>query len=426
MKDYLIRTLRQELKPAQGCTEPVAIALAAAYAAKHMTGKMKKIELELSGNMLKNAMGVGIPGTGMIGIDIAAILGVIAGKSESALEVLEAVTPEDVKKSVEMRALDMVKISISTRPEKLYIRARIISEDGHWVEAEIIDVHDQLVRITSDSETIFEKQKEEKAVHVIGNEDKQTSVKEIYDFAMSVDVEDVRFILEGVKLNKALAEDGLDKDYGLQVGKSIRRSIEKGWLTEDYKTYALMNTAAAVDARMDGSKLAAMSNSGSGDQGITAYVPVFSTWEKLGKSEDELIRALVLSNLLPIHMKKKLGRLSALCGATVAGVGASAGIVYLLGGNYDQTIQAMKNQIGGITGLFCDGAKTSCALKVANAVDASYNSALTALSGFGIQGYEGIIDEDIEKSITNMASLGNEGMRRVDEMILDIMVKKTK
>jgi L-cysteine desulfidase len=427
VKDFMIRTLRQELKPALGCTEPIAIALATAHAAKHFNGELKAIELELSGNMLKNAMGVGIPGTdGKIGIDLAAVLGVVAGNADKALEALEDITKEDVDKSVEITKKDIVTINVSSRPEKLYVYGKLIAEDGSFVEAEIINVHDRLVSITSDKGVIFQLEEKEETAVEIKSEDLKTSIKDIYDFAMSVDIEEVRFVLEGMKLNVALAEDGLNKAYGLQVGRAIQSNIEKGVLSDDYKNSALMNTAAAIDARMAGSKLAAMSNSGSGDQGITAFVPVATIWKKIEGTEEQLIRALVLSNLVPIHIKKQLGRLSAICGATVAGVGAAVGTVYLLGGTYEQMLMAINNQIGGITGLFCDGAKNSCAMKAANSVDAAFNAAVTALNGFGIQGYEGIVDYDVEKSIQNMAVLGSEGMQRTDEMILEIMVNKTK
>ena len=425
MKDYLIRRLKEELKPALGCTEPIAIALAAANSAKHIKGELSAIELELSGNILKNAMGVGIPGAGMTGIDIAAILGAISGNPEKGLEVLEDITSDDVEKGKLIKENDIVTVKVSERPEKLYIRARIYNQEDKWVETEIIDIHDRIVSIKSENEVFFEKVKEEEKIELESDE-KEITVKTIYDFAMDVDIDKVRFILDAVKLNSILSEEGLKGEWGLQVGKSIKKSIEKGILQEDYKNFSLMNTAAAADARMDGSKLAAMSNSGSGNQGITATMPVYSVWLKAKKSEEKLIRALLLSNLIPIHMKKSLGRLSALCGATIAGVGASAGIVYLLGGDYDQMIKAMKNQIAGITGLFCDGAKTSCALKVASSVDCAFDAAIVALNDFGVRGFEGFNDDDIEKTIKNMARLGNEGMAKTDHMMLDIMIEKAK
>ena len=426
MKDFLIRTLKEELKPALGCTEPIAIALASAYAGKYLEGSIAKIELELSGNILKNAMGVGIPGAGMIGIDIAAILGLVAGNSEKGLEVLEDINKNDVEKSIVIKEKNIVSINVSNRPEKLYIKVRLIDEEGQWVESEIIDVHDRLARIESNSGLIFEKEITTENNVAFKSEDKKTSVKAIYDFAMTVDIKEVEFVLEGVKLNLALSKEGLEGEWGLQVGKTMKKNIENGLLGDGYKTYSVMTTTAAVDARMDGSKLPAMSNSGSGDQGITAFLPVYSMWEKAKLDDEKLIRALVLSNLIPIHIKKQLGRLSALCGATVAGVGASVGIVYLMGGDYNQILKAISNQIGGITGLFCDGAKTSCSFKVANSVDAAFNSAMIALDGKGIRGYEGIVDDDIEKTIRNMAVLGNEGMKKTDEMILDIMIEKAK
>ncbi|BEP29081.1 L-cysteine desulfidase family protein [Helicovermis profundi] len=426
MYNYFIKTLKKELKPALGCTEPIAIALATSKASKYIDGEIVKIDLELSGNILKNAMGVGIPGTGLIGIDLAAILGMIAGNSDKGLEVLADINDRDVKESVLLREKQIVKINVTSREEKLYIKATLYNKLGESATVEIVNIHDNIVKIETDKEIIFEKEIEGKIANQIKDEEFITTVKDIWDFALNVDINDVDFILEGVKLNKALSEDGLKNKYGLQVGLNIKKNIDNGFLSSDYKNYPLMMTTAAIDARMDGSKLAAMSNSGSGDQGITAFIPVYSMWQKLDLSEDKLIRALLLSNLIPIHIKKNLGRLSALCGATVAGVGASAGYVYLHEGTYEQMIKAMANQIGGITGIFCDGAKTSCSLKVANSVDAAYTSAILGLNDKGVSGYEGIIDDDIEKTILNMATLGSKGMEKVDKMILEIMVAKTK
>lgn len=425
MKDKMIRTLKEELKPALGCTEPIAIALATANAARHFKGTIDHIELELSGNILKNAMGVGIPGTGMIGIEIAAALGAVAGDAGRGLEVLESITREDVQIASSLKDEGRVRIGLTTRPEKLYVLGRLVGQDGFMVEAEIVDVHDRLTRISDSNGTLFEREEESAKVLPITSETAVLDVASIIDFALTTEVADVEFILESTRLNGALAEEGLSGEWGLQVGKAIQRQMEQGVLSEDYKNFALMNTAAAIDARMDGSKLAAMSNSGSGDQGITASVPVLSAWQKIRGTDEQLIRALVLSNLIPIHIKRQLGRLSALCGATVAGVGAAVAVVYLLGGSREQMVMAMQNQIGGITGLFCDGAKNSCAVKAANSVDAAFNSAMIALNGKGIQGYEGINDRDIEKTISNMARLGNEGMKRTDEMILEIMLEKT-
>lgn len=424
MKNYLIRTLKNELKPALGCTEPIAISLACAKAKDYIEGEITNIDLELSGNIIKNAMGVGIPGTnGMIGIDLAAILGVVAGDSSKKLEVLKNITDKDLEKSLDIRLKNIVNIKVSDRKEKLYISAKVFSENN-WVRVEIVDIHDNIVTIESKEGSIFKKEIENQTLSEIKSEELETSVIDIWNFINDVDIDEIRFILEGVRLNKALSDDGLNNKYGLEVGRNIKDNIQSGALSSDVKNYTLMITTAAVDARMDGSNLPAMSNSGSGDQGITAFMPVYSMWEKLNLSEEKLIRALALSNLIPIHIKRSLGRLSALCGATVASVGVTSAYVYLLGGGYDKIVMAMKNQIGGITGIFCDGAKTSCSLKVANSVDGAYTSAMIAMNSKGISKYEGIIDEDIEKTIQNMATLGNVGMEKVDKMILDIMVSK--
>lgn len=425
MKNAMNRTLREELKPALGCTEPIAIALAAAHAARNLGGAVDRIELELSANILKNAMGVGIPGTGMIGIEIAAALGAISGDAKKGLEVLAGVSREDTQAAAAMKESGKITVRLTSRPEKLYVLARLIESGGDWVEAEICNVHDRLTRIERSTGLVFRLDEEAKPGVLLPNEQVSLSVADILEYALTVDPETVAFVLETARLNGELSEEGLTGDWGLQVGKALKRQMEMGVLSNDFKSDALMRTAAAIDARMDGSSLPAMSNSGSGDQGITASVPVAAVWKRVNGSREQLIRALVISNLIPIHIKRRLGRLSALCGATVAGVGAAAAVVYLLGGNREQMVMAMQNQIGGITGLFCDGAKNSCAVKAANSVDAAFNSAVIALNGHGIMGYEGINDDDIEKSIMNMARLGSEGMVQTDRMILEIMLEKT-
>jgi len=423
IKQYYLRTLKQELKPALGCTEPIAVALATAKASEKLNRDFTHIELILSGNIIKNGMGVGIPGTGMIGIDIAAALGAFGGNSQNELEVLGDISEIILEKSKEFLKKDSIKIRLYEGSEKLYIKA-ILKNSQHISEVIIKDTHDNITCLKFDGKILFEKKDTISNIELSDTEPEMT-VKEIYEFSMACPIDELNFLLEGVKLNKALSDEGLEKEMGLKVGKTMHDHMNKGILSADLKTYTTMRTAAAVDARMDGSKLPAMSNSGSGDQGITAIMSIYSAWEKLNLSQDKLLRALAIGNLIPIHVKRKLGRLSALCGGTVAGIGGAAAITYLLDGDLNAIIRAINNHIAGVSGLFCDGAKTSCALKVATSVDTAINSSLLAIENIGVRGFEGIIDDDVEKSINNMAKLGSESMIETDKMILDIMMNKS-
>ena len=254
--------------------------------------------------------------------------------------------------------------------------------------------------------------------------DYKLTVKEILEFAQSAKYENIEFILDSVKLNYALAEEGLKNDYGLRVGKTLVNKNHTSVFGDSMLTYAMAATAAASDARMAGCTLPAMSNSGSGNQGITVTVPVIAVGKQMGVSQEELARALVLSHLIAIHIKGYLGKLSALCGCVIASTGSSCGIVYLKGGNYDQICAAIKNMVGNITGMVCDGAKVGCALKVASGVSSSIQSAMLALDNICISSNDGIIEDCIEKTIFNLGNLGSKGMQVTDRMILDIMVSK--
>lgn len=424
LKQYYIRTLKKELKPALGCTEPITVALATARASEKLNRNFTHIELILSGNIIKNGMGVGIPGTGMIGIDIAAVLGAFGGDSQRGLEVLENVPENILEKSKEFIKHGSIKIRLYEGDEKLYVKA-IVKSNNHLSEVIIKDIHDNVVFERIDGEVIFDNRNVNGNNIESSSEEPEMSVEEIYEFSMTCPLDDLEFLLEGVDLNKALSDEGLKKNMGLKVGRTMYNNMEKGILGSDLKTYTTMRTASAVDARMDGSKLPAMSNSGSGDQGITVFMSIYSAWQKLELDQEKLLRSLALGNLIPIHIKRKLGRLSALCGGTVAGIGSSAAITYLLGGDLKAIEMAINNHIAGVSGLFCDGAKTSCALKVATSVDTAVNSSILAIENIGVRGFEGIIDDDVEKSISNMAKLGSESMIKTDKMILEIMMNKS-
>ncbi len=433
----IIELLRKEVKPALGCTEPIAVALAVAKAMEIMEEKcphlasdwrMKDIysvRIEVSGNILKNGMGVGIPGTGMVGLHIASALGAVCGKSEYGLEVLHDLDAEAIKRAKGMVAEKVVSVTLAETEHKLYVKASVILKEGHCAVAVIEDNHDSIVETCFDDSVLTSSHREESAYSDQKTTlDYKLTVKEILDFAVSVKFEDIKFILESRTLNLALAQEGLKGSYGLQVGYAISLSENREVFGDDFLSYAMAMTAAASDARMAGCTLAAMSNSGSGNQGITVTMPIIAYSLKYGTDDERLARALVLSHLIAIHIKGYLGKLSALCGCVIASTGSACGLVYLRGGDYEQICAAIKNMIGNITGMVCDGAKVGCAMKVASGVSSALQSAVLAREGICISEQDGIIEKDIEKTIRNLGKIGSVGMQNTDNMILDIMVCK--
>jgi L-cysteine desulfidase len=388
-------------------------------------GKGYSLRVEVSGNILKNGMGVGIPGTGMVGLHIAAALGAVCGKSAYGLEVLHDLNEASIAKAKELVEEKSVNIGLADTTHKLYVKG-YIEYDGHCASVVIEDDHDNIVETCLDGTTLTSSRKTSDGDC---NDQKSTldynlTVKEILDFASNVSFEDIEFILESRTLNLALAKEGLSGKYGLKVGYAINLNDNKEVFGGDFLCYAMSLTAAASDARMAGCTLAAMSNSGSGNQGITVTMPVIAYSIRYGTDDERLARALVLSHLIAIHIKGYLGKLSALCGCVIASTGSSCGLVYLRGGDYDQICAAIKNMIGNITGMVCDGAKVGCAMKVASGVSSALQSAVLAREGICISAHDGIIENDIEKTIRNLGQIGSVGMQHTDNMILDIMVCK--
>ncbi len=439
----IIGLIRKEVKPALGCTEPIAVALAVAKAMETLDDRCPALQrdwrkqksftiaIEVSGNILKNGMGVGIPGTGMVGLHIAAALSAVCGKSRYGLEVLHDLDNEAIELAKALNEAKAVTVGLADTDHKLYAKAivRLTDKDGacHSASALIMDDHDRIVETCFDDVVLEAASKV--AAASSGTEGKSTldyrlTVKEILEFASEVPFEEISFILESRTLNMALAEEGLTGNYGLSVGHCIRSASNKEVFGDDFLCYAMSLTAAASDARMAGCTLAAMSNSGSGNQGITVTMPVIAYALRYGTSDEELARALVLSHLIAIHIKGYLGKLSALCGCVIASTGAACGLVYLRGGNYKQICSAIKNMIGNITGMVCDGAKEGCAMKVASGVSCALQSAVLAREGICISAHDGIIENDIEKTIQNLGRIGSVGMQNTDNMILDIMVCK--
>ena len=440
-REEIIALIKREVKPALGCTEPIAVALAVAKASEIIHENCTcenswrysadfRLDIAVSGNILKNGMGVGIPGTGMVGLPVAAALGAVCGDSSRGLEVLSGLTPRAVERAKELVAQGCVHISVADTPHLLYVKATVTVEDGIEASAEvdphayavIEDDHDRIVE-TSFADKILMSSESAAAAKDYTPEAYDLTVKDIWDFALTVPYEQISFILGDRDLNLALAREGLSGDYGLQVGKAIREN-QKEVFGDDFMSFAMGMTAAASDARMAGSTLPAMSNSGSGNQGITVSMPVISYALKYGVADEPLARALILSNLVAIHIKHYLGKLSALCGCVVASTGSACGIVYLQGGTYDQVCFAIKNMAGNITGMVCDGAKVGCAMKVASGVSCAVQSAVLALRNTCIPSTDGIVEDDVEKTIRNVGAIGSAGMKTTDRMILDIMLCK--
>ena len=387
----IIDLIHQEVVPAIGCTEPIAVALCVAKATETLGTKPEKINVLLSANILKNAMGVGIPGTGMIGLPIAIALGALIGKSEYQLEVLKDSTPDVVEEG--KRFIEEKRIHISLKEnieEKLYIEVCCEAGDDKAI-AVIAGGHTSFIYIERNGEVLFQKQhtasceKEEECLEL--------TLRKVYDFALNTPLDEISFILETARLNKAAAERSFEGNYGHGLGKMLRGTYEHKVMGDSVFSHILSYTSGACDARMAGAMIPVMSNSGSGNQGISATLPVLVFAEENDKSEEELIRALMLSHLTVIYIKQSLGRLSALCGCVVAATGSSCGITWLMGGTYDQVAYAVQNMIANLTGMICDGAKPSCALKVTTGVSTAVLSAIMAMENRCVTSVEGIIDE---------------------------------
>ena len=424
-KQQIIELIHQQVVPAIGCTEPMAVALCVAKATELLGKVPERIELRLSANILKNAMGVGIPGTGMIGLPIAVALGALIGRSELGLEVLRDCDKQAVERGKAYIEENRIFISLEQEDkDKLFINA-LCTADGHEAEARIKTSHTHFVYLRKDDEVLNDNDKGNDHESEHENQEPQLTLRKVYDFATETDVEELRFILEAKRLNEAAAASGLKENYGHQLGKTMCSPLGKGIMGESIFSKVLSATSCACDARMAGAMVPVMSNSGSGNQGICATMPVVVFAEENHNTEEELIRALIISNLTAIYIKQSLGTLSALCGCVVASTGSSCGITYLMGGNFEQISYSVKNMIANLTGMICDGAKPSCALKLTSGVSTAVMSAMLAMQHRYVTSQEGIIDEDVDKSIHNLTNIGKYGMDETDRFVLDIMTHKS-
>lgn len=422
IRERIVALIRREVVPAVGCTEPMAVALCTARATEVLGCRPETITVLLSANILKNAMGVGIPGTGMIGLPIAIALGAITGKSEYELEVIKDLTPETLEEGKEYVAANRIDIKLKQGiSEKLYTEV-VCEAAGHRATAIISGSHTNFVYVARDGATLLDRS------HPGDNEpedgDIALDMRTVYDFATTSPVGEISFILKTKEYNLRAASESVKGNYGHCLGKTIERPLSHGIFGNSIFSHIISKTALACDARMGGAMIPVMSNSGSGNQGICATNPVAVYAMENENTEEELIRALTLSHLTAIYIKQNLGKLSAVCGCVVAGIGSSCGITYLMGGSFDHVCSSVKNMIANITGMICDGAKPSCSLKIASGVSTALLSALLSIEGKCVTSAEGIIDNDVDRCIRNLTRIGSQTMGKTDEMVLNIMTNK--
>lgn len=423
-RERIISLIKSEVVPAVGCTEPIAVALCVAKATQTLGCIPEKIELQLSANILKNAMGVGIPGTGMTGLPIAIALGALAGKPEYNLEVLKDITPEDVERGKIFLSKNNISISLKKHiAEKLYIEVYVAAGDS-TAKAIISGGHTNFVLLEKDNQTLLDKHVNAEEEENQECDDQWLNLHKVYEFATTAPLEEIEFIREARELNEKASQEALKGCYGHELGKTLSRPLGKGIMGDSIFSHIISATASACDARMAGAMIPVMSNSGSGNQGICATLPVVVFAEENHNTEEELIRALIFSHLTAIYIKQSLGKLSALCGCVVASTGSSCGITYLMGGTFEQITAAVKNMIANLTGMICDGAKPSCALKLASGVSTCILSAMLAMQKKCVTSVEGIIDNDVDKSIHNLTKIGKYAMTETDHCVLEIMTNK--
>ena len=423
IRERIISLVNKEVVPAIGCTEPMAVALCTAKAATTLGRRPERIEVFLSPNMLKNAMGVGIPGTGMIGLPIAVSLGALIGKPEYELEVLKDLTPATLEQG--KRYINDADIDIKLKQgngDKLYIE--VVCRAGSDMAMAIISgSHTHFVYVERNGEVVLDN----RGGHGGANEEEddiQLNFRLVYDFATTAPLDEISFILKTKEYNMKAAEESIKGNYGHCLGKTMDRPLSHGIFGDNIFSHIISRTASACDARMGGAMIPVMSNSGSGNQGICATNPVVVYAMENENTEEEMIRALMLSHLTAIYIKQSLGKLSALCGCVVASTGSSCGITYLMGGDYTRICNSVKNMVANLTGMICDGAKPSCALKISSGVSTALLSSLLSMEGKCVTSAEGIVDDDVDKCIRNLTSIGADAMRATDDMVLDIMTHK--
>lgn len=422
-EEKFLKIMEKEMVPALGCTEPIAVSYTAGVARKHAPGKVKKVSCRASVNIIKNVASVKIPGTeGRNGMKLACALGVAKPDVDRKLEILEGLTEAQLKEALALIEEDKVDVQLADVKCALYIEvtvetdqhiARTITQYAH-VNTTMLEVDGEIKRLADGGAVVDETEAYYDSLNL----------KTILDFASTVPLERLHIVQDAIDTNTAIAKDGLAREYGLQVGKTLSESVSNLMLSSDLATYAMMLASAGSDARMAGSSLPAYSNSGSGNQGITATMPVVAAAEKLFKNREQTVRACTISNLTAIFIKHKLGKLSSVCGAVVAATGSACGIVYLMGGKLPEIVSAVKNMLGNVAGMFCDGAKASCALKVSTCANAAVQAAILAMNTHYIKGTDGIVGNTADETVANYCRILAEGVPELDKTLLDIIISK--
>ena len=420
--DRIIDLIKREVVLSIGCTEPMAVSLCVAKACETLGTQPEHISVALSANIFKNAMGVGIPNSGMTGLPIAVALGAIVGRSEYGLEVLRDVDSAAVERAKVF--LEETKPSIFVTDESddiLYIKV-CVEAGNDTAEAIISGSHTNFSSVRRNGEEVASN--EATKGEVAACEEVELTLRKVYDFAEEVPLEKIEFIGEAAQRNVAAAELSFTGNYGHGLGAMLHSGVAKNIFGETLFTNILAHTSGACDARMSGAMVPIMSNSGSGNQGISATVPVAIFAVANDVEREKMLRALVLSHLTVIYIKQSLGRLSALCGCVVAATGSACGITRLMGGGYEEVSGAVKNMVANLTGMICDGAKPSCSLKVTSGVATAVLSATLAMNHRVTTPLEGIIENDVDNCIRNLTSIGRNGMSETDRLILEIMTNK--
>ncbi|MFQ2111453.1 serine dehydratase subunit alpha family protein [Aeromonas veronii] len=419
-----LQIIQQVVKPALGCTEPIAAAYAAAVAVRQLGGGPGRLEVAVSDNLYKNSMGVYVPGTGKIGLAIAAAAGAIGGNADAGLEVLAAIQPEQVDRAQQLIDAGKVQVSRTAAPEFIFCRVTVYGTDDkgeeHSAEVTLCGGHTRIVEQRRDGEVTFTADQSQGGATGSICDGVDISIAAIYEFATQVEFEQIRFILKASELNGKLSAEGMNNPYGLEIGRTMQQNINAGLIGEDVMNRIVMMTAAASDARMGGATLPAMSNFGSGNQGIAATIPVMVIAERFAASEEQLARALIMSHLGAIYIKSHYPPLSAFCGNTVTSAAASMAMVYLAGGSFEQSCFAIQNVLSDSAGMVCDGAKASCAMKVSTSSGAAVRGFLMALNSHSVSG-QGIVAGDVDQTIRNVGQMVKEGMSATDSTIIDIM-----
>ena len=422
--EKVLKILEEEIVAAEGCTEPIALSYAAAKAKRILGTIPNKVDVFLSGNIIKNVKSVTIPNSdGMVGIEAAIAMGLIAGDDRKELMVISDVTSEQLTEVKEFLAKDIIKTHVHPGDIKLYIRLEI-SNDEDNVVLEIKHTHTNVTQIQKNGKVLLSQVCNDGDFNSSLTDRKVLSVKFIYDLAKTIDIDLIRPIFQKVvNYNSAIAEEGLKGKYGVNIGKMILENIEKGIYGNDVRNKAASYASAGSDARMSGCALPVMTTSGSGNQGMTASLPIIKCAAAKNLSGEELIRGLFVSHLITIHVKTNVGRLSAYCGAICAAAGVAASLTYLHGGSYEMVCAAITNILGNLSGVICDGAKASCAMKISSGIYSAFDATMLALNKDVLKSGDGIVGVDIEETIRNVGELAQSGMKGTDETILDIMTK---